>query len=215
VREEQEAARREKAEVDRAEATALKKLAEAEADAAEKMLAEGATHRQAPLFVIPLNSVPPPPEFTAPTGGAGVEQPVMEREGGDVVPPEVVVPPPPPSGGAWDKQPAAPPVPPAGNEVLAGSTPEGRTPTRRRGAKAASAPRPLEVGAASSSVPDAEATSAASAEWVRGGGTGALNQAILYVQAKLRAEATALQQCNRAFLDSRAAIRVRPLFLRL
>lgn len=86
----------------------MKKLAEAEADAAEKKLTEEAARRQVPLFVVPLNSTLPPPEFTVPTGGAGDEQPVMEREGGDIVMPEMVVPPPPLSGGARDKQPAAP-----------------------------------------------------------------------------------------------------------
>jgi len=89
-----------------------------------------------------------------------------------------------------------------------GPTPEALTPMRHRLAKAASAPRPLEANAASSSVPDAEATSGAPTDGVRGGGTGALNQAILDVQAKLRAEADALKNCNQAFLDSRAAIRV-------
>nr|XP_020195369.1 uncharacterized protein LOC109781178 [Aegilops tauschii subsp. strangulata] len=197
----------EKAEADKAEAAALKKLAVAEADAAAKKLAEEAARRQAPLFVIPLNSAPPPTEFTTPTGGAGDEEPVMEREGSDVVMPEVVMPPPPPSGGAQDKQTAAPPAPPAGNEMVTGPTPEARTPSRRRGAKAASAPRPLEAGAARSSVPDAEPTSVAPTEWVRGGGTGALNQAILDVQARLRAKADTLKQWNKVFLDSRAAIR--------
>ena len=75
------------------------------------------------------------------------------------------------------------------------------------------APRPLEAGSVSSSVPDTEATSAVPASWVRGGGTGALNQAALDVQAKLQAEAEALKQCNDAFLDSRAAIRVSFLLL--
>nr|XP_020160617.1 uncharacterized protein LOC109745887 [Aegilops tauschii subsp. strangulata] len=207
AREEQEAARREKAEADKAEAAALKKLAEAEADFAAKKLAEEAARRQAPLFVIPLNSVPPPPEFTAPTGGAGDEQPVMEREGGDVVMPEADVPPPPLSQGAQENRQAGPLVQPAGGEMATGPTPEAHTPSRRRGAKTTSVPRSLEAGAASLSVPDAEETSAAPTEWVRGGGTGALNRAVLDVQAKLRAEAIALQQCNRAFMDSRAAIR--------
>nr|XP_020182520.1 uncharacterized protein LOC109768189 [Aegilops tauschii subsp. strangulata] len=88
-----------------------------------------------------------------------------------------------------------------------GVTPEVRTPSRRRFAKAASAPCPLEAGAASSSILDAEVTSVAPADWVRGGGTGPLNQAILDVQGKLRAEADALKQCNQAFLESRAAVR--------
>ena len=60
----------------------------------------------------------------------------------------------------------------------------------------------------SSSIPDTEATSTAPTDWVRGGGTGPLNQAILDVQGKLRAEADALKRCNQAFLESRAAIRV-------
>ena len=96
-----------------------------------------------------------------------------------------------------------------------GLTLEVGTPTRRRLAKAASAPRPLEVGAASFLIPDTEATSAAPTGWVRGGGTGPLNQAILDVQGKLRAKADALKRCNQAFLESRAAIRVCFLVLRL
>ena len=79
---------------------------------------------------------------------------------------------------------------------------------RRRLEKATSAPRPLEVGAASSAIPDAEATSTAPIGWVRGGGTGPLNQALLDVQAKLRAEGDALQICTKAHLASRAAVRV-------
>ena len=161
----------------------------------------------------PLNSAPPPPEFVVTTGVAGDEQPVMEREDGDVAMPDVIVPPPPPTGGPQDEQPAALLVPPAGDVVVTDLTPEVRTPSRHRLAKAASAPRPLEAGAASSSVPNTEATSAAPAGWVRGGGTRALNQAALDVQAKLRAEAEALKRCNEAFLDSRAAIRVSFLLL--
>ena len=92
--------------------------------------------------------------------------------------------------------------------MVTGSTPEVRTPTRHRLAKAASAPRPQETAAASSSIPDADVTSAAPTGWVRGGGTGPLNTAILDVQAKLQAEADALKRCNNAFLESRAAVRV-------
>ena len=132
----------------------------------------------------------------------------MEREGGDVAMSDVIVPPPPPTSGTQDEQPAAPPVPPAGDVVMTDLTPEVCTPVRCRLAKAGSAPRPLEASAASSSVPDIEATSSAPAGWVHGGGTGALAQASLDVQAKLRAEAEALKRCNKAFLESRAAIRV-------
>ena len=132
----------------------------------------------------------------------------MERDGSDVVMPDVVVPPPPPSGGARDKHLADPPVQPAEDEMVTVPTLEVRTPLRRRFAKAASAPRPLEAGAGSSLISDAKATSAAPAGWVRGGRTCPLNQAILDVQGKLRAEADALKQCNQAFLESRAAVRV-------
>ena len=138
----------------------------------------------------------------------------MEREGGDVAMPDVIVPPPPPSGSAQGEQQVDPPVPPTANEVATGLTLEVGTPTRRRPTKAASAPRPLEVGAATSSIPDTEVTRAVPTGWVRGGGTGPLNKAILDVQAKLRAEADAVKHCNQAFLESREAIRVRLLFLR-
>nr|XP_020151375.1 uncharacterized protein LOC109736572 [Aegilops tauschii subsp. strangulata] len=206
ARKEQEAARLEKAEAEKAEAAALKKLAEAEAADAAKKQAEEAARRQSAIFVTPLNSAPPPPEFVAQTGEAGGEHPVMERDSGDVAMPDVIVPPSPPSGNAQGEQPADPPVPPAGNEVVTGPTPEVRAPTRRRLAKAASAPRLLETGTASSLIPDTEATSAAPTGWVRGGVTGPLNKAILDVQAKLRAEADAIKHCNKAFLESREAI---------
>ena len=104
-------------------------------------------------------------------------------------------------------------MPPVENTVVTDLVPTVRIPTRRRLEKAASAPRPQEVGAASSSVPDTEATSAAPVGWIHGGGTGALNQASLDVQAKLRAEAEALRRCNEAFLESRIAIRVSYLWL--
>ena len=98
--------------------------------------------------------------------------------------------------------------------MVAGPTPGVCTPLHRRLVKVASAPRPLEADTASSSVSDTEATSAAPTGWVRGGGTGPLNKAILDVQAKLRAKADALKHCNKAFLESREAIRVRFLLFR-
>ena len=85
-------------------------------------------------------------------------------------------------------------MPPAENVVVTDLTPQVRTPAHGRLEKAASAPRPLEAGATSSSVPDTEATIAAPVGWIRGGGMGALNQASLDVQAKLRAEAEALKR---------------------
>ena len=60
-----------------------RKLAQADANTAEKERLAEAARRQEPLLVTPLNTAPPPPEFVATTRGAGDEQPVMEREGGD------------------------------------------------------------------------------------------------------------------------------------
>ena len=89
-----------------------------------------------------------------------------------------------------------------------GSTPEAHTPAHRRLTKAVSVPRSLETGAASLSIPDTEATSAAPTGWMRVGGTGPLNKAMLDVQAELRAEADAIKNCNKAYLASREAIQV-------
>ena len=121
-------------------------------------------------------------------------------------------PPPPPSGGAQDKQPTGPPVPPTEDESVARLLLQVASPVRRRLEKATSAPHPLETGAASSAIPDAEAMSATPVGWVRGGGTGPLSQALLDVQAKLRAEGDAIQSCTKAHLASRVAVRVRFIF---
>ena len=117
-------------------------------------------------------------------------------------------PPPPPSASARGKQPADPPAPPTADESEARLLLQVTSPARRRLEKATSAPRPLVTGAASSAIPDAEATSAAPVGWVRGGGTGLLNRALLDVQVKLHPEGDALQSCTKAFLASRAAVRV-------
>ena len=74
--------------------------------------------------------------------------------------------------------------------------------------RATSVPRPWETGMAGSASLDTEATSAAPTGWVRGGGTGPLNELLLEVQAKLRAEGDALQACTRAHLAARSAVRV-------
>ena len=128
--------------------------------------------------------------------------------------PDVIVlpPPPPPSGSTQGKQLADPPVPPTEDEAVARLLLQVGSPTRRRLEKATSAPRPLETGTASSAIPDVEATSVAPIGWVRGGGTGPLNQALLDVQTKLRAEGDAIQNCTKAYLGSRAAVRVCFLF---
>ena len=132
--------------------------------------------------------------------------------------PDIFVPPPPPSphlpaSEPRDEQPVAPPVPLVDNVGVTVRIPTVRLPTRRLLEKAASALRSQEIGTTSSSPPDTEATSAVPVGWIHGGGTGALNQASLDVQAKLRAEAEALKRCNEAYLESRTAIRVSCLWL--
>lgn len=189
-----------------------------EVQAAEKEYLAEAVRRQEPLLVAPLNTALPPPEFKATTGGAGGDYPIREREGSDLAMPAVFVlplspPPPPPASEPRDEQLVVPPVLPVENTVVTDLIPTARIPTHRRLEKAASAPQPLEIGAASSSAPDTEATSTAPVGWIHGGGTGALNQAPGDVQAKLRVEAEALKHCNEAFLESHTAIHVRCLWL--
>nr|XP_020164909.1 uncharacterized protein LOC109750353 [Aegilops tauschii subsp. strangulata] len=78
-----------KAEADKAAQADADAAAKAQADAAAKMQAEDAARRGTPLLVTPLRSAPPAPEFSAPNGGAGDEQPIKEREGSDAVLPEM------------------------------------------------------------------------------------------------------------------------------
>ena len=99
-------------------------------------------------------------------------------------------------------------MPPTKDEAVARLLLQVSSPARRYLEKATSAPRPLEAGTASSAAPNTEATSTAPIGWVRGGGTGPLNRALLDVQAKLRAEGDALQSCTKALLASQAAVRV-------
>ena len=208
---EEEAARLKKAEAEKAETSALKKLEEAEAAVAARRQAKEVAHQRSAVFVTPLNSAPPPPEFMGQSGEAGGEFPIMERGGGDASMPDAIVPPPPsppPSRSAQGKQPADRSLPPTEDEAVARLLLQVGSPTHRRLEKATSAPCPLETGTASSTIPDAEATSAAPIGWVQGGGTGPLNQALLDVQTKLRAEGDAIQNCTKAHLASRAAIRV-------
>ena len=127
--------------------------------------------------------------------------------------PDVFVPPPPRASESRGEKPVAPPVPPVETTVATVLVPAVRIPTRRYLERAASASRPQEIGASSSSALDTEATSATPVGWVRGGGAGTLNEASLDVQAKLQAEAVALKRCNEAYLESRTAIRVSRLLV--
>nr|XP_020147999.1 uncharacterized protein LOC109733208 [Aegilops tauschii subsp. strangulata] len=88
VREEKEVATKQ-AEADKAAQADADAAAQAQADAAAMEQVEDILHWQIPQLITPLRSALPAPEFLALAGGAGDEQPVMEREGGDAVLPEI------------------------------------------------------------------------------------------------------------------------------
>jgi hypothetical protein len=205
AREEREEAERQEAEAAKAQADAAARIrvdaaAKAQAEAAAKAQAKESARGRTPQLVILLRAAPPTPEIPRPTGGAGDDQPVMERGEGDAIISGAEAPPRAPTAGARSNRPDVPPVPQVSSELAVGATPMVRPSASRRVAKAASAPWAQEIGAASSSAPDAEATSAAPPEWTPGGGTGVLNKAAQDVQAQLQAQSAALQQCTKAFL---------------
>nr|XP_020179584.1 translation initiation factor IF-2-like [Aegilops tauschii subsp. strangulata] len=117
------------------------------ADAAAKAKAEEAARGQTPQLIVPLRSAPPAPGIPAPTGGAGNEQPVMEREGGDAVIFRTEVLQQAPTAEAQGSRPDVPPTPQVGSELVVRATPVARTPVRSRAAKAISAPRLREIRA--------------------------------------------------------------------
>ena len=98
AREEKERAEQAKADAAaKAQADAVAKAQEeeatkAKADSAAKAQAGGVVGGQAPQLVITLHSVPPASKVLAPTGVAGSDQPIMEREGGEAVVPRAEVP---------------------------------------------------------------------------------------------------------------------------
>ena len=171
-----------KDQVDAAAKAREEEATKAQADAAAKAQAGAAAGGQAPQLVIPLRSMPPATGIPAPAGGAGNDQPVMERGGGDPIIVEAEVTPPVPTADAQTNRPKVPQGPPVGGELVVGVIPEGCTLGRRRSEKTAPPPRTLDFGAASSSAPDAEASSAAPPEWTPGGGTSVLNCAANDVQ---------------------------------
>ena len=142
-REEEEAERLEKAEADRAAASAQKKLEDAEAALAARWRAEEAARRRSAMLVPPLSSAPLPPEVTGQTGGAGTENPVVEKESGEASMSDTLVPPPPPpppSGRPHDKQPVGPSEPPVTHEAEARLLLQVASPVRRHLERATSAP---------------------------------------------------------------------------
>nr|XP_040243911.1 uncharacterized abhydrolase domain-containing protein DDB_G0269086-like [Aegilops tauschii subsp. strangulata] len=81
------------------------------ADAAAKVQAEGAARGEVPQLITPLCSAPPAPEIPAPIGGAGSEQPVMERERGDATTLRTEVPQQVPTAEVQGSRPIVPPTP--------------------------------------------------------------------------------------------------------
>nr|XP_020152684.1 tol-Pal system protein TolA-like [Aegilops tauschii subsp. strangulata] len=86
-----------KAHADAAAKAQVAAATKAQADAAAKAQAEEAAHGRTLQLIIPLRFAPLAPEILASTGGAGDEQPIMERGGGDPVIMEAEVTPPTPT----------------------------------------------------------------------------------------------------------------------
>ena len=116
--------------------------------------------------------------------------------------------PPPSAGTGQGGQPELPPEQPAGGEPTATVDLIVLSPTRRRAGRAASEPDPQRAAGSSSLSHDLESATASSPGWTPGGGTAALNLAAQDVRSRLQAQATALQQCTREFLATRAVVRV-------
>nr|XP_020162023.1 translation initiation factor IF-2-like [Aegilops tauschii subsp. strangulata] len=196
-----------KAQADAAAKAQADATTKAQAEAATKAKTDEAARSRSPQLIVPLRAMPPAPGTQVPTGGAGNEQPIMERGGDDITVLEAEVPPRSPTADAQSNRLEVPSAPPAGNELVVGSTPVVRTLGRHCPEKAVSAPRPLDFGAASSSAPNAEASSAAPPKWTPGGRTSVLNRVANDVQAHLRAQADALQQYMKEFVVTRTGIR--------
>ena len=214
AREEREAEERRAAATEAAQETmaesaeaqaAVAAKAQAEAEAAER--AAEALRSQPPQLVIPLRfvlpdiPVPPPEEI-------GRDPLAMERDEGDVVVPEGEVVLPPSVGTSEGGQPEVPPEQPVGGEPTATADLVVLSPTRRRTGRAASEPDPQRAAGSSSLSHDLESATASSSGWTPGGGTAALNLAAQDVRSRLQAQATALHQCTREFLATRAVDQV-------
>ena len=79
ARDEAEADRLAKEQVDLSAASAARALAQAEAQAAKREQLAEAARRQEPPLVAPLNTAPPLPDFEATSGGAGGDYPIREQ----------------------------------------------------------------------------------------------------------------------------------------
>nr|XP_020172928.1 uncharacterized abhydrolase domain-containing protein DDB_G0269086-like [Aegilops tauschii subsp. strangulata] len=148
-KEEADAANAAQEEADAAAKAQADAAAKARAAAAAKAEAEEAARNQPPQLIIPLRSMPPRPEIQVPTRGAGDEQTVMERGGGDDIILGAEMPPQAPTAEAQSSRPDALLVPPVDDELVVRANPVVRTPARCHAEKVASTPRPQEARAAS------------------------------------------------------------------
>ena len=182
-------------------------VAKAQEDAAAVVEAEEALRNQPPQLIIPLRSVAPE-ILVVLLEGAGGDQPVMEREGGDTVVLEGEAVPPLSAGTGQGGQPEVPPEQPAGGAPTATADLVFLSPAHRRAGRAASEPDPQRAAGSSSLSHDLESATASSPGWTPGGGTAALNLAAQDVCSRLQSQATALQQCTREFLATQVVVRV-------
>nr|XP_020184513.1 uncharacterized abhydrolase domain-containing protein DDB_G0269086-like [Aegilops tauschii subsp. strangulata] len=140
AQEERQAAARAKTEAAEAALMEAKAAAKAQADAAAKEQADAAaksreeevSRSRALESTSPQHAEPPVPEGQAPTRGAGVDQPTLERGGADPVVLEAEVPPRVLTGGAQGSRPDAPLVPQSGDELVVGPIPTVRVPAQQR-----------------------------------------------------------------------------------
>nr|XP_020190184.1 general transcriptional corepressor CYC8-like [Aegilops tauschii subsp. strangulata] len=203
---EAEAADEARAEADAAAKAQADATAKEQADAAAKVREEEASRDRAPEATDPQQTEPPVEEGQALTRGAGADQTALERGGADPVILEAEV----PSRalttserGSW---PEVPEVPPSSAELVVGRVVTTRVPARQRPARAVSTLRPMEVGVASSSVPDTKATSTAPPDWASGAGSGVLNMAVKGILEQFNAHGATLLKSRSELLAMQTAV---------
>ena len=105
-------------------------MAKEQEDAAAKVQEEDASRGRAPKATGPQHAEPPVLEDQAPTGGAGADQPTLERGEADPVVSKTEVPPRAPIISMQGSRREAPLMPPSGGELVVGPIPTIRVPAR-------------------------------------------------------------------------------------
>lgn len=154
-------------------------------------------------------SEPPVVEDRAPIGTAGANQTAPEWEGTDPVVLEVEV-----AQRALDAgersggHPKGPEVPPASTELVTSRAVTTRASARLRSSRAAPAPRPVEVGAVSSSGADTKATRSTPPGWTPGAGPAALNLMVQDVLDSFFAHGATLLKARSEMVVMQTSVRV-------